>query len=46
MPLTRYTQINAEGGDFARVRSGPGKPNQKKSVHELFAAAFRNKSSM
>ena len=27
-------------------RSGPGKPNQKKSVHELFAGAFRNKSSM
>ena len=28
------------------LRSGPGKPNQKKSVHELFAGAFRNKSSM
>ena len=30
----------------AIFRSGPGKPNQKKSVHELFAGAFRNKSSI
>ena len=29
---------------FPTIRSGPGKPNQKKSVHELFAGAFRNKS--
>ena len=27
-------------------RSGPGKPNQRKSVYELRAGAFRNKSSM
>ena len=30
----------------ASVRSDPGKPNQKRPVHELFAGAFRNKSSM
>ena len=28
------------------IKSGHGKPNQKKSVHELFAGAFRNKSSI
>ena len=33
-------------GRFAKIRSGPGKPNQKRSVHELFTGAFRNKSSM
>ena len=29
-----------------KVRSGPGKPNQKRPVRELFAGAFRNKNSM
>ena len=29
-----------------KLRSHPGKPNQKRPVHELLAGAFRNKSSI
>ena len=43
---SEFCLLDSDGTVEVEIRSGPGKPNQKKSVHELFAGAFRNKSSM
>ena len=43
---TRGGRKAAEKNSCVKIRSGDGKPNQRRSVHELFAGAFWNRSSI